>query len=142
MAIWNFEFDVIPKGAPAPVDTSEGIDCSASWEDAVEPDWDAIADGCLEKAESWSPDIKVWGSEEYIELRVVHAKNAVLEAHIRVDVRVDSSQALTILTSRLESARLEIVVWPNDPFPPSGQEIWNYLKSSVAYQRFHGDARE
>ena len=142
MAIWNFDFYVIPKGVPAPVDTSEGIDCSASWEDAVEPDWGAIVDKCLEKAESWSPDIKVWGSQEYIELRVVHAQNAMLEAHIRVDVRVDSNQVLTTLMSRLESARLEIVVWPNEPFPPSGQQILDYLKSSVAYQRFHGDARE
>jgi hypothetical protein len=142
MAIWNFEFYVIPKGAPAPVDTTDGIDCSASWKDAVEPNWGAIVDGCLENAESWSPDIKVWGSQEHIELRVIHADHAVLEAHIRVDVRVNSKQALTTLMRRLESAGLEIVVWPNEPFPPSGQQILNHLKSSAAYQRFHADATE
>jgi hypothetical protein len=142
MAIWNFECDLIPKGAPPPVETADGLDCSVSWDGAVEPDWFAIVEGSLERRDSWSPDIELWGSQEYIELRVIHEGHAVLEAHMRVDVRVDHTKALTILMRRLERAGLEIVVWPHEPFSPTSQRLWTQLRSSRAYQAFDRDAKD
>lgn len=137
MAIWHCEIPLIPEGAPAPVDTDEGMDCLASWCGAVRPDWEAITSGILPKGESWSPDLDIWEDSDILQLYVLKDHGQMEYASLRIDVRQKIGPKLDTLLARIKAAGLVFAFYSSDICEPSRQELDEHLKRSLAFRRFN-----
>jgi hypothetical protein len=137
MAIWHFEIPLIPEGAPAPIDTNEGMDCLASWRGAVRPDWDAVSAGILPKGASWSPEVDIWEDSDILQLYVLHGRGQMEYASLRVDVRQRIGLKLDTLLARIKAAGLMFAFCSSDICEPSRQELDEHLKRSLAFRRFN-----
>ena len=138
MAIWHFQFFVVPANAASPVETTEGIESAASWSDSTEPSWSSIAGGDLEQVSSWSPDVELWGDDKTVQIYIVRKAGKIVDCFVRVDVRSDSSELLSKLLPRLKSAGLFLAFPPDAPVTPSITDVLERLRHSKAFQLFRG----
>jgi hypothetical protein len=138
MAIWHFQFFIVPANAAPPIETTDGIDSSASWGDATEPSWPSITGGDLQQVSSWSPDVELWGDEKTIQIYIVRMADKIVDCFVRVDVRSDPTELLSKLLFRLKDAGLSLAFPPDEPVAPSLTDVLERLKHSKPYRLFHG----
>jgi hypothetical protein len=101
MATWQFDIDLLPRkqlvtmfGAVPTVLSEDLLDAAASWKEQLLPaDWGSRISKFLPEAQSWSPQIRMWGEEDGDRLSVVYDDLGHAEGiSVRIDARNPSQQ--------------------------------------------------
>lgn len=137
MAIWHFQIALVPAGAPAPVETNEGLDSSISWRTLPMLDWDSVTSGCLQKNTPWSSGVETWGDPELVQLYVMRGHGRTEDAFLRIDVRQEIGSTLDTLLTKLRKAGLMLAFSSSEICEPLRREVDEHLGESLAFNRFN-----
>ncbi len=142
MAVWQVSIELVPikwaevnKYDVGLLYDEDGFDTTCAWLENQPPkDLDFIFGKILPKAESWSDDLIVWGSEKKHDISIWHEEDIVFSIGYRLDLRENIVSLMnSLVNSAIELNCVIFVPGQHALFKPNVFELKQYiLKSNAA----------
>lgn len=141
MAIWQVPIELVPaKWAEEHKFETDllygeyGFDTTCAWiENQPTKNLDAVFSLILPKAESWSEDLLVWGSDKQHDISVCHGDGIIFSIGFRLDLRGNVTSLISALCDAAISLSCVLFV-PGQKvmFKPNMFELKRYILNSNA----------
>ena len=147
MAIWQFELLLIPRerairelGSPEALMSAEQWDTTDWWSHHQPPtDFQARIAAILPAYDSWSPEILMWGSEDFDRIHVCldDSRQRVEEVSARFDLRRPCQQFARSISELAQHADCVLAAWPHHTFEPSFDRLMTEIAGSESARFVH-----
>jgi hypothetical protein len=142
MATWQFDLYIVPReklvevaGVTAQRISQQQFEQTEWWEGAsLPPHYVQVLTTLLPRAESWSPGVEIWGTEDGNRIDVYRSGGAVQEVRFRIDVRAIDVGVLEAVARFADNAGCALLTEEFEVVPPTLDAMLKEIRNSSAHR--------